>query len=154
MECPLSKIRKSYVPGVRDPNGWEHGYVEPQATYQNVGSQTPIPHDRDGHPVEVVGGGMMKIPGYEWHNKSPEFHKLAGKVKESLEGIAEKAEELDPSFDLENDFSEVMLWVETEKPSAFLLKNPAQGAKNFVVWRKLHASAKRVASKWSKIRVR
>ncbi len=76
----MSRTRRAYIPGVRDPNGWENGYVEPQATYQNVGSQTPIAHDRDGHPVEVVGGGIMKIPGYEWHDKSPEFHKLAKKV--------------------------------------------------------------------------
>lgn len=28
----------------------------------------------------------MRIPGYEWHNKSPEFHKLAKKVAEKYAG--------------------------------------------------------------------
>jgi len=80
----LSRNHKSYIPGVRDPNGWEHGRVEPQGAYQNVGSQTPIAHDRDGHPVKVEGRGMMKIPGYEWHDKSPEFHKLAKKIAKKV----------------------------------------------------------------------
>ena len=142
--------RTAFMPGkLRDPNTWENGFVEPQATYQNVGSQTPIAHDRDGHPVEVVGGGMMKIPGYEWHDKSPEFHKLAGKVKDLLEGIGEEAENLDSSFDLVDDFSELMLWAETDKPSSFILRNPEKGAQNFVVWRRLHKSAKRVAKIWA-----
>ena len=142
------------MPGTKDPNGWENGYVEPQAIYQNVGSQTPISHDRDGHPVEVEGKGMMKIPGYEWHNKSPEFHKLAGGVKKLLEKIGEKAEEIDPSFDLAEDdaFGNLMLWAETEKPSASLLQNPEKSAQNFAVWRKTHKSAKRVAAKWAALR--
>lgn len=140
------------MPGTKDPNGWENGYVQPQATYQNVGSQTPFAHDRDGKPVEVEGRGMMKIPGYEWHNKSPEFHKLAGGVKRLLENIGEKAEKIDPSFDSSEDFEQLMLWSETEKPSASLLQNPEKSAQNFAVWRKTHKSAKRVAARWASLR--
>ena len=140
-------LRKAFMPGTKDPNGWENGYVEPQATYQNVGSQTPISHDRDGKPVKVEGRGMMKIPGYEWHNKSPEFHKLAGRVKDLLEDIGEKAEEIDPSFDITEDFEQLMVWAETENPPASLLQNPEKSARSFAVWRKTHKSAKRVSPK-------
>lgn len=72
--------RKAYIPEVRDPNGFQHGRVQSQGTYQNVGSQTPIAHDRDGKPIEVEGGGMMNIPGYEWHDKSKEFHRMAKRI--------------------------------------------------------------------------
>jgi hypothetical protein len=72
--------RYAYMPGTKDPNGWGPGKITSERIYQNEGSQTPIPHDRDGNPVEVEGGGEMKIPGYEWHDKSPEFHRMAKRV--------------------------------------------------------------------------
>ena len=141
-------LRKAFMPGTKDPNGWANGYVSPQATYQNIGSQTPIAHDRDGKPIEVESRGIMRIPGYEWHDKSPQFHRIAGGVKKLLEDIGEKAEELDPSFDLADNFSELMLWIETDKPSKAILQDPLKGAQTFSVWFKQHKSAKRVAKLW------
>ena len=72
--------RYAFLPGVKDPNGWDPGKITSERIYHNEGSQTPIPHDRDGNPVEVEGEGLMKIPGYEWHDKSPEFHRMAKRL--------------------------------------------------------------------------
>ena len=45
--------RYAYMPGVRDPNGWEPGRVEPGAEeYEGEGSQVPPARDQDGKPVE------------------------------------------------------------------------------------------------------
>lgn len=54
--------RYAYMPGVRDPNGWEPGRVEPGAEeYEGDGSQVPPAHDQDGKPVDVeVDGKPMK----------------------------------------------------------------------------------------------
>ena len=68
----------AYNPGQKSDTGYLPGNVQQQAPYRGVGSQTPVPHDRDGQPMVVETQGMMKIPGYEWHDQSPEFHKLAG----------------------------------------------------------------------------
>ncbi len=101
-----NSLRKAFMPGTKDPNGWENGYVEPQRTYQNVGSQTPIAHDRDGHPVEVEGKGMMKIPGYEWHDKSPEFHKLAKRVAAKYASSARKSDVEYVKYDDHGDWTQ------------------------------------------------
>lgn len=42
--------------------------------YPGTGSQMPFPRDRNGDFVQPKQYGMMKIPGYEWHDKSPAFH--------------------------------------------------------------------------------
>lgn len=70
------KFAKSPYKELSDPNLMA-GRVVTQYRLDE-GSQMPIPRDNYGKPVEVEGRGMMKIPGYEWHDQSPEFHKLAG----------------------------------------------------------------------------
>jgi len=74
-----SRHLTAYDPGKREQGGYIPGMVTQQAPYQGTGSQTPAPRDRDGKVLEVSGGGMMKIPGYEWHNRSEKFHRLAKK---------------------------------------------------------------------------
>ena len=131
-------VRAFYDPGQKSDTGYMPGNAHQEAPYRGVGSQVPEPRDRDGKLTRVPQYGMMKIPGYEWHDKSPEFHKTAGGVKRLLEGIGAKAEELDPRFDLSNDdaFEHLMMWAETEKPSAFLLRNPEMAAQNFLNWQR------------------
>lgn len=72
----------AYTPGHRTDKGYSPGSVTQQPPDQGVGSQTPFAHDRDGKPVAVRQIGMMKIPGYEWHNKSESFHRIAADVSE------------------------------------------------------------------------
>ena len=144
-------LRKAFMPGTKDPNGWSNGYVEPQATYQNTGSQTPIPHDRDGNPLEVEGKGMMKIPGYEWHDKSPQFHKLAGRVKDLLEDIGDAVSNLDPTFDTYDHFEELMAWAESENPPLSLMRDPIKASRNFLVWRKSNKTSSLTKKKFSKM---
>lgn len=49
---------------------------------EGTGSQTPTPRDRAGKPLDVSGGGMMRIPGYEWHDKSEAFHRMASRKRD------------------------------------------------------------------------
>jgi len=45
--------RYAFMPGVRDPNGWEPGKVEPDVDVPDEGgSQVPPARDQDGKPVE------------------------------------------------------------------------------------------------------
>jgi hypothetical protein len=48
------RVRLAWETGEIDPDGWGYdpGEVEPQAPYQNEGSQTPPPRDRDGNILE------------------------------------------------------------------------------------------------------
>lgn len=53
--------RYAYMPGVRDPNGWEPGRVEPDPDLVGDGSQVPPAHDQDGHLVDAeVDGKLVK----------------------------------------------------------------------------------------------
>lgn len=67
-------LRAYYDPGHRSDTGYLPGNVHQEAPYRGVGSQMPEPRDRNGHVVPVPDYGMMKIPGYEWHDKSKKFH--------------------------------------------------------------------------------
>jgi uncharacterized cupin superfamily protein len=70
-------LRAYYDPGHRSDTGYLPGNVHQEAPYRGVGSQVPEPRDRNGHPVPVPQYGMLKIPGYEWHDKSESFHRNA-----------------------------------------------------------------------------
>jgi hypothetical protein len=131
-------VRAFYDPGQKSDTGYMPGNVHQEAPYRGVGSQVPEPRDRDGKLTRVPQYGMMKIPGYEWHNTSAEFHKTAGGVKRLLEDIGAKAEKLDPRFDLSNEdaFEHLMMWAETEKPSTFLLRNSEMAAQSFLNWQR------------------
>ncbi len=65
---------RAYYPGQRSNTGYLPGNVRQEAPYRGVGSQMPEPRDRDGKIIKVPEYGMMEIPGYEWHDKSKEFH--------------------------------------------------------------------------------
>lgn len=53
--------RYAYMPGVRDPNGWEPGHVEPDSEVVGYGSQVPPAHGQDGELVDVeVDGKVVK----------------------------------------------------------------------------------------------
>lgn len=53
--------RYAFMPGVRDPNGWEPGHTEPDSEVVGYGSQVPPAHDQDGEPVDVdVDGKVVK----------------------------------------------------------------------------------------------
>jgi hypothetical protein len=67
-------LRAYYDPGQRSDTGYLPGNVRQEAPYRGVGSQMPEPRDRDGKIIKVPEYGMMEIPGYEWHDKSKEFH--------------------------------------------------------------------------------
>jgi hypothetical protein len=69
-----SRHLRAFDPGHRSDKGYTPGSVQQQAPYRGVGSQVPEPRDRDGHVIEVPQYGMMRIPGYEWHDKSTKFH--------------------------------------------------------------------------------
>jgi len=69
-----SRYIQAYMPGQRSDKGYTPGFVQQQPPYRGTGSQTPEPRDRDGNVIDVPQYGMMRIPGYEWHNKSPKFH--------------------------------------------------------------------------------
>ena len=69
-----SRHLRAFDPGHRSDKGYTPGSVQQQAPYRGVGCQVPEPRDRDGHVIEVPQYGMMRIPGYEWHDKSTKFH--------------------------------------------------------------------------------
>ena len=69
-----SRHLRAFDPGHRSDKGYTPGSVQQQAPYRGVGSQVPEPRDRDGNVIEVPLYGMMRIPGYDWHNKSTKFH--------------------------------------------------------------------------------
>ena len=129
-------IRAFYNPGARSDTGYMPGNVHQEAPYRGVGSQTPTPRDRDGKPAAVPQYGMMKIPGYEWHDKSPEFHKTAGGVKRLLEGIGEEIEKIHPRFDAHEEFDQLMEWARLTRPTEQVLRNPEMAAQSFLNWQR------------------
>lgn len=53
--------RYAYIPGVRDPNGWEPGHVDADSEAIGYGSQVPPAHDQDGNLVDAeVDGKVVK----------------------------------------------------------------------------------------------
>jgi hypothetical protein len=133
-----SRHLRAYNPGSRSDTGYLPGNVQQAPQYRGVGSQVPEPRDRDGKPVPVPQYGMMKIPGYEWHDKSPEFHRTAGLLKDTLVAVGEAAERVDPSrFDLVDDFGDLEDWFATTMPSDGLVRNPERAARNFLAWREM-----------------
>jgi hypothetical protein len=131
-------IRAFYDPGARSDTGYMPGNVHQEAPYRGVGSQTPTPRDRDGKPAAVPQYGMMKIPGYEWHDKSPEFHKTAGGVKRLLESIGEEIEKTHPRFDPHEEFDHLMEWARLTRPTEHLLRNPEMAAQSFLNWQRTY----------------
>lgn len=129
-------IRAFYNPGARSDTGYMPGNVHQEAPYRGVGSQTPTPRDRDGKPAAVPQYGMMKIPGYEWHDKSPEFHKTAGGVKRLLEGVGEEIEKIHPRFDAHEEFDQLMEWARLTRPTEQMLRNPEMAAQSFLNWQR------------------
>lgn len=69
-----SRYIQAYTPGHRSDKGYTPGFVQQHPPYRGTGSQTPEPRDRDGNVIDVPQYGMMRIPGYEWHDKSKKFH--------------------------------------------------------------------------------
>ncbi len=70
-----SRVVTAYVSGHKESIGYIDG-INTQTPYaEGVGSQTPPARDRNGRILEVPGHGILQIPGYEWHDKSDEFHK-------------------------------------------------------------------------------
>lgn len=131
-----SRHLRAYNPGSRSDTGYLPGNVQQAPPYRGVGSQVPEPRDRDGKPAPVPQYGMMKIPGYEWHDKSPEFHRTAGLLKDALVAVGEAAERVDPSrFDLVDDFGDLEDWFATTMPSDGLVRNPDRAARVFLAWR-------------------
>ncbi len=131
-------IRAFYNPGARSDTGYMPGNVHQEAPYRGVGSQTPTPRDRDGKPAAVPQYGMMKIPGYEWHDKSPEFHKTAGGVKRLLESIGEEIEKTHPRFDAHEEFDQLMEWARLTRPTEQVLRNLDMAAQSFLNWQRTH----------------
>jgi hypothetical protein len=131
-------IRAFYNPGARSDTGYMPGNVHQEAPYRGVGSQTPTPRDRDGKPAAVPQYGMMKIPGYEWHDKSPEFHKTAGRVSDLLLQIGEEIEKTHPRFDAHEEFDQLMEWARLTRPTEQVLRNLDMAAQNFLNWQRTH----------------
>ncbi len=46
--------RSSFVPGVRDSDGWEPGHVESDEDHPGEGSQVPPARDQDGHEIKTA----------------------------------------------------------------------------------------------------
>jgi hypothetical protein len=71
-----SRVASAYTNGMRTETGYIPGMITQRAPAEGVGSQMPPARDRNGKHLDVPGQGMMKIPGYDWHDKSIAFHKL------------------------------------------------------------------------------
>lgn len=70
--------RYAYDEKGRSPTeGWENGVVEPFVRTQGEGSQVPPTRDNQGKDIPMPDLGELEIPGYDWHDTTKEFHRLA-----------------------------------------------------------------------------
>lgn len=74
-----ARYLQAYDEKGRSPTGWGHGVVEPWKGTDGIGSQVPPVRDNQGQPLAPPDLGIMDIPGYEWHNKSKDFHQVVQK---------------------------------------------------------------------------
>ena len=65
----------------REPGSWQPGQIGPFNPTKGEGSQTPPTRDNQGKAQPLPEFGAMAIPGYEWHDKSKDFHRMAANEK-------------------------------------------------------------------------
>lgn len=77
--------RRAYDEVGRSPYGYDPGHVEPFKPTEGEGSQVPFARDHQGKPVAPPDLGLLKIPGYEWHDTSKAFHQVVQKNASNTE---------------------------------------------------------------------